>query len=36
VEAEKLVADRYLLAEDIELVVANAADRYDAALKQAE
>jgi hypothetical protein len=35
-EAEKLVADRYLLAEDIELVVANAADRYDAALKQAE
>jgi len=31
-EAEKLAAARYIVAEDIELLVGNAAQRYDAAL----
>jgi hypothetical protein len=30
--AERLAAGRYALAEDIELMVANAAERYDAAV----
>lgn len=30
--AQQLASERYLLAEDVELVVANCADRYDAAL----
>ena len=31
-EAVKLAARRYILEEDVDLVVANAADRYDVAL----
>jgi hypothetical protein len=31
-EAQKLVSDRYLLEEDVELVVENAAARYDVAI----
>ncbi|MBW2622109.1 MAG: hypothetical protein JRD68_04330 [Deltaproteobacteria bacterium] len=35
-ETEKLVSERYLLAEDVELVVGNAAARYDAAINASE
>jgi hypothetical protein len=34
--AQRLVGERYLLAEDVELVVANALDRYRAALASGE
>jgi hypothetical protein len=30
--AVELVTERYVLAEDVELIVANAAERYDAAM----